>query len=56
MKKIRKQRTIPTLIFHSDYFECPICTWQYPGPLRVKGDYAQIRCQNCGHFGLVRIK
>lgn len=48
---------IPNLKFNSDYFKCPKCGWQYPGPLLVKGDVAPTtRCQNCGHSYLVRIK
>ncbi len=58
MKKERKTTwQIPTLKFNSEYFQCPICGWQYPGPLRIKGDTAPTtKCQNCGHIGLVRIQ
>ena len=36
---------------------CPICGWEYPGPLLIKGDFAPTtKCQKCGHVGLVRNK
>ncbi len=31
---------IPTLKFNSEYFHCPKCGWEYPGPMLVKGDSA----------------
>lgn len=53
MEKVR----IPTLVFRSDYFLCPKCGWQYPGPLLIKGDVAPTtRCQRCGNSYLVRKK
>ena len=56
MKKI-KIKLIPTLKFNSEYFYCPKCGWTYPGPLLIKGDYApSIKCEKCGHVGLVRKK
>lgn len=58
MKKIKvKTIEIPTLKFNSEYFHCPVCGWEYPGPMLVKGDSApNTRCQQCGHLGLVRNK
>lgn len=48
---------VPTLKFNSEYFKCPACGWQYPGPLLILGDRAPTtKCENCGHVGLVRIK
>lgn len=48
---------IPTLKFNSDYFMCPKCGWEYPGPLLVRGDVAaSTPCQKCGHSYLVRKK
>ncbi len=53
MKKIH----VPDLKFNSEYFKCPKCGWQYPGPLLVKGDVAAYtQCQRCGHSYLIRIK
>lgn len=57
MKKIVKKKFIPTLKFNSDYFHCPVCGWEYPGPLRILGDSAPTtKCERCGHVGLVRNK
>lgn len=57
MKIKVQKKAIPTLKFNSDYFECPKCGWQYPGPLLIKGDVAPTtKCQNCGHSYLVRVK
>ena len=47
---------IPSMKFKSDYFQCPRCHWQAPGPRLVKGDIAQTPCGNCGFSYLVRIK
>lgn len=48
---------IPTVRFNSEYFKCPNCGWQYPGPLLILGDRAPTtKCKKCGHVGLVRIK
>ncbi len=56
MKK-KKRRSVPTLVFNSNYFHCPRCGWEYPGPLLIKGDVAPTtKCENCGHVGLVRNK
>ena len=57
MKKNCKKKFIPTLKFNSDYFHCPVCGWEYPGPLRILGDSAPTtKCERCGHVGLVRNK
>lgn len=57
MKTKKKTTTIPTLRFNSDYFKCPRCGWQYPGPMLVNGDVAaNTPCQSCGHSYLVRVK
>lgn len=57
MKKFNINKSIPTLRFNSDYFYCPKCKWEYPGPLLIKGDVAPTtKCQKCGHVGLVRKK
>ncbi len=57
MKLNQKKIRIPTLKFNSDYFECPRCRWQYPGPLLINGDVApNTKCQNCGCSYLIRIK
>lgn len=47
---------IPSMKFRSDYFKCPRCGWQYPGPRLVKGDVAQTPCEKCGFSYLVRVK
>jgi transcription elongation factor Elf1 len=53
----KKKITIPTLKFNSNYFKCPRCGWQYPGPLLIKGDIApNTQCQNCGNSYLVRVE
>lgn len=53
---MKKQKIkIPSLKFNSDWFHCPKCGWEYPGPLLVKGDVAaNTRCQKCGNSYLVR--
>lgn len=57
MKKESKKLIIPSLKFNSNYFKCPRCGWQYPGPLLVNGDVAPTtKCQKCGNSYLVRIK
>ena len=53
----KKKITIPTLKFNSNYFKCPRCGWQCPGPLLIKGDIApNTQCQNCGNSYLVRVE
>lgn len=57
MKNQKQKIFIPTLKFRSEYFECPVCGWQYPGPLLIRGDSApSTKCEECGHVGLVRKK
>lgn len=57
MRNKKQSVIMPTLKFNSEYFKCPRCGWQYPGPLLVKGDVApNTPCKNCGHSYLVRVK
>lgn len=57
MRNQKQKNLIPTLKFRSEYFKCPVCGWQYPGPLLIKGESApSTKCEKCGHVGLVRIK
>ena len=55
MRCCRREITEYLRKFKSDYFRCPRCGWEYPGPLLIKGDVAPTtKCQNCGHSYLVR--
>jgi len=56
-KKIIHLPSVPTLKLASEYFHCPRCGWEYPGPIKTSGDVApNTACQNCGHSYLVRNK
>lgn len=55
MKKDKKRLVVPEIKLNSDYFKCPRCGWEYPGPLLVLGNIAEHECEKCGNSYLVRI-
>ncbi len=54
--KKSEKKVVPNLTMKSDYFYCPRCGWMYPGPMLVRGDIANVKCEKCGHSYLVRKK
>jgi ribosomal protein L37AE/L43A len=53
-KQKRNQKMIPTVMFHSDWFECRKCGNRELR--RVQGDISSSPCSECGNSPMYRMK